>query len=57
MDNEILLKEGDVIHWKGAHGDVRAIVKRDEEGDLCAFTDELHCIPLSKIDYSSITIE
>ncbi|MGN1211362.1 MAG: hypothetical protein ACI4TM_06725 [Candidatus Cryptobacteroides sp.] len=38
--------EGDRLCWRGKCGDVFSEVRRSVNGELAAFTDETHCIPL-----------
>ena len=40
------VQPGDTMEWLGKCGKIRGTVKRIANGCLCAFTDEIHCLPI-----------
>lgn len=40
------VQPGDTLVWIGKCGEIRGTVKRIANGSLCAFTDEIHSLPV-----------
>lgn len=43
------VQPGDTLEWLGKCGKIRGTVKRIANGCLCAFTDEIHCLPIEAL--------